>query len=218
MTVHFGAFTLDIGARQLLRDGEGLHLSPKAFDLLTMLVERRPAVVEKADLRARLWPGVHVVDAALTNLVAEIRAVLEDDADSIRTVHGIGYAFAAPVHEGRATSFWVVVNDRPLVLSAGDHVVGRDPACGVWVDAEGVSRRHARIRIRSSANGDAATIEDLSSTNGTYVQRRRVVGETRLADGDRIQVGHATLVFHAGGASAATKRVGRKARKVDMKS
>src|SRR2546425_930687 len=97
MRVPFGPFTLDVDARQLTRAGEPLHLSPKAFDLLTILIEERPAVVEKASLRHRLWPAVHVVDAALTNLIAEIRGVLKQGAAEppfVRTVHGVGYAFA----------------------------------------------------------------------------------------------------------------------------
>jgi DNA-binding winged helix-turn-helix (wHTH) protein len=231
MKVQFGVFALDVQARQLTRDGKPLHLSPKCFDLLTTLVERRPAVVEKAELRERLWPDVHVVDAALTNLVAEIRAVLgqrDDESPLIRTVHGVGYAFAGEAiplgfdrdtgrsstrgdaaGRARATPFWLVLDHRPIVLVPGDYVLGRDLACDLWVDADGVSRRHARIRV--PAGRGAVTIEDLSSTNGTYVQGRRIASETRLANGDRVQLGHATLVFHARAASdPPTKRVKRK--------
>ena len=56
MKVAFGPFTFDAGTRQLLRDGRELHLSPKAFDLLLLLLERRPAVVSKAEVLARIWP------------------------------------------------------------------------------------------------------------------------------------------------------------------
>lgn len=220
MKVRFSGFTLDIDARQLTRAGQPLHLSPKAFDLLTMLVEQRPAVVEKPALRQRLWPNVYVVDAALTNLIAEIRGVLREgsvESPFVRTVHGVGYAFAGdardePIERApetpRATPFWLVWQDRPVVLASGDHIVGRDAACGVWVDADGVSRRHARIRVRANADEREVTIEDLSSTNGTYVQGRRVTGETPLENGDRIRMGHATLVFRAQeAADAPTKRV-----------
>jgi DNA-binding winged helix-turn-helix (wHTH) protein len=218
--VRFGIFTLDVDARQLARAGTPLHLSPKAFDVLTTLVEQRPAVVEKAALRQRLWPDVHVVDAALTNLVAEIRGVLRegtDDSTFVRTVHGVGYAFAGEASDeagarapetSRATPFWLVWKDRPIVLSPGDHVVGRDAACAVWLDEDGVSRRHARIRVPAGGEPRVVTIEDLSSTNGTYVQGHRTTGETDLESGDRIQMGHATLVFRAWKvADAPTKRV-----------
>jgi DNA-binding winged helix-turn-helix (wHTH) protein len=217
MKIRFGRFTLDVDARQLSRGDTPLHLSPKAFDLLTMLVEQRPAVVEKAALRQRLWPDVHVVDAALTNLIAEVRAALKEgtaETTFLRTVHGIGYAFASEeiAQSGGAepspTPFWLVWNDRPIVLMPGEHVVGRDAACDVWVDADGVSRRHARLRVRADAPDRVVTIEDLGSTNGTYVRGRKVTSETRLENGDRIGMGRATLVFRAWKpADGPTKRV-----------
>src|SRR5690242_15485747 len=60
VTVRFGACVLDARARRLTCNGQAVHLSTKAFDLLLLLVERRPAVVDKATLRDHLWPGVHV--------------------------------------------------------------------------------------------------------------------------------------------------------------
>jgi len=92
----FGACVLDTETRQLLRAGEPVHLTPKAFELLQGLLERRPRVLSKAELREQLWPHTHVHEANLPNLVAEVRAAVADDARSprfIRTVHGFGYAF-----------------------------------------------------------------------------------------------------------------------------
>jgi DNA-binding winged helix-turn-helix (wHTH) protein len=217
--VHFGAFTLDARTRQLTRDQLDVHLSPKAFDLLVLLVERRPAVVRKAELREHLWPGVHVVDASLTNLVAEIRAALEppDGRPLVRTVHRVGYAFSGDavdagaepaVDPSSATRFWVVWKDRAIVLAGGDHVIGRDAACAVWIDDDSVSRRHARIRVAAGQGGHAATLEDLNSTNGTYVRGHRVSQAEMLENGDRIRVGTATLVFRTrNDAAEPTKRV-----------
>jgi len=71
VTVRFGEFTLDPGARRLIRqDGEEIHLSPKAFDLLQLLIESRPRVLDKAALHARIWPHTFVVDADLTVRIA----------------------------------------------------------------------------------------------------------------------------------------------------
>jgi DNA-binding winged helix-turn-helix (wHTH) protein len=222
--LHFASFTLDAQARQLTRAGAPVHLSPKAFDLFTLLVEQRPAVVDKEACRERLWPDVHVVDAALTNLVAEIRAALgEEGAALIRTVHGVGYAFAGDArpasskpevdtHSERRTPFWLVWKGRPLLLSPGTLVIGRDAACGVWVDEDGVSRKHARLHVPDEPSESGVTIEDLGSTNGTYVQGRRITGEASLKNGDRIRLGGATLIFRAQTTDAPTKRVkaGRK--------
>ena len=218
MKVRFGSVVLDTASRQLTEAGAAKHLSPKAFDLLAMLVERRPAVVEKAAIRQRLWPDTHVVEASLTNLVAEVRGVLTDSS-LLRTVHGVGYAFdgeAVEVEAGRAseaarpaaTPFWIVWKDRPIVLAPGDNVIGRDAACAVWIDAGGVSRKHARIRVPADGNPAGALIDDLNSTNGTFIGRRRVTDGHPLENGDRIKLGDATLIFRAlKDADAPTKRV-----------
>jgi len=217
----FGPFTLDTDTRQLSRDGQALHLSPKAFDVLRALVEARPGVIDKSALHARIWPGTFVVDANLSVLIAEIRRALGDtpkDERFIRTVHRIGYSFCAEATDGAVTPrstasaarCWLVVKDRHLVLPAGVHDIGRDPACTVWVEASGVSRRHARIHI-DAAEGEA-TVEDLGSTNGTFLEGKRVERPSPLTDGDAIQLGAAKLVFRraAGGTLPATERIRRR--------
>lgn len=222
MTVRFVGFALEPDARRLTRGTTELHLSPKAFDLLCLLVERRPAVVDKATVRQRLWPGVHVVDASLGNLVAEIRGVLSESSPAtsvIRTVHGIGYAFAVEVEASTppvvvpdpvpTTRCWLVWKDRPIVLAQGENVIGRDAACAAWIDVDGVSRRHASIRVPADAQV-SATIVDLSSTNGTYVQNRLIGAAEPLKNGDRIRLGRAMLVFREWDEAAAkTRRVRR---------
>jgi DNA-binding winged helix-turn-helix (wHTH) protein len=219
MRVRFSGFTLDARTRQLTRDGVEVHLSPKAFDLLVLLLERRPAVVPKAELRERLWPGVHVVDASLTNLIAEIRGALErlGAPPVLRTVHRVGYAFSGEGEDvdaaraedlARDAQVWVVWKERAIVLAAGDNVIGRDAASAIWIDDDSVSRRHARIRVAAGEAERAATLEDLNSTNGTYLRGRRVSQPEALANGDRIRVGTVTLVFRIRQDSdAPTKRV-----------
>ena len=119
MKVRFGQFDLDSDTRQLVRAGEEVHLSPKAFAVLSVLLDRRPNVVAKADLFGEIWPDVFVVDGNLNVLVGEIRRALDDDPQSprfIRTVHGVGYAFCghatdserpAPAEGGPAKRFWL---------------------------------------------------------------------------------------------------------------
>jgi predicted ATPase/DNA-binding winged helix-turn-helix (wHTH) protein len=100
--VAFGEFVLDSATRELLREGAPVRLSPKAFQLLGALVERRPAALSKQELQERLWPGTFVVDKNLTNLIAEIRAAIGDDAKHprfIKTVSRFGYAFGEPAPE-----------------------------------------------------------------------------------------------------------------------
>ena len=97
MQVRFSDFVLDTDTRELLRDSRPIHLSPKAFQLLELLVETRPRALPKDTLYNRLWPNTFVVEANLSNLVGEVRAALGDNPRRprfVRTVHGFGYAFS----------------------------------------------------------------------------------------------------------------------------
>ncbi len=217
MRTRFGPFTLDPETRQLIRGDADVHLSPKAFDLLCTLVDSRPRVVEKADLHARIWPDTHVVDANLNILIGEIRRALGDSVqrpEFIRTVHGVGYAFcgtAAEVSAPRDAMFcWLAWQNRTFPLADGDNVVGRDPRCVVWLDADGVSRRHANIHIDAARR--RVTLEDLGSTNGTFVRHTPVTGECQLADGDPIEIGSVALTIHLWASETApeTRRIHRK--------
>ena len=69
--------------------------------------------------------------------------------------------------------------------------MGRDPDCAVSVEDMSVSRHHARIVI---SNGEA-TIEDLESKNGTFVNGRRITDVTAVEDGDQIRVGSVSVVY-----------------------
>lgn len=204
MRTRFEPFTLDTGTRELLRDGRAVHVSPKAFDVLALLVERRPNVVTKKDFDARIWPGVFVSEANLSVIVSEIRRALGDtprDPRFIRTIDRVGYAFSGPVVDQPPAP---VAADTPqcrlswtdghALLGVGDHVIGRNPACSVWLDFDGVSRKHARVRVNETHQ---AQLEDLDSTNGTFVRGIPVDGPTALRDGDVIQVGTTELTFRA---------------------
>jgi DNA-binding winged helix-turn-helix (wHTH) protein len=205
MRVAFGSFTFDSDTRELLQAGQRLHLSPKAFDLLHVLLEHRPKVVSKVELHERVWAGAFVGDATLSVAVAELRQVLGDDSREgrlVRTVHRVGYAFSgeaidlapsAAAERRRYSGAWLSWQSRPLRLVEGENVVGRDPRCDVWVDASGVSRRHARIVL---ADG-RATVEDLGSRNGTFLRGERITAARTLTDGDELELGSATVTFRS---------------------
>ena len=100
MPVRFGVFTLDESRRQVLQGQEALHLSPKAFQLLSILIREAPKAVAKNDLQEQLWPDTFVSEGNLPTLVNELRSALSDDAREprfIRTLYGFGYSFAAPL-------------------------------------------------------------------------------------------------------------------------
>src|SRR4029453_9855389 len=98
MRLRFGDCVFDAETREVLRGGHPAAISPKAFALLELLIEARPRAVSKADIHERLWPGIHVTEANLPNLVADLRTALGDDAHNpsiIRPLARFGYAFSA---------------------------------------------------------------------------------------------------------------------------
>jgi DNA-binding winged helix-turn-helix (wHTH) protein len=212
----FGPFLLDQGTREMRRGLEPIHLTPKAFDLLTLLIEHRPRAVPKAVLHDRLWPKTFVADANLAILIGEVRAALDDTARRptyIRTIHGYGYAFCAElidesIHgahvQGSASgaTCWLISKTQHVALREGENCVGRDPSVNVWLDAKSVSRRHACIVVDCAD----ATIRDLGSKNGTWVQGQRLTSETSLSDGDQIRFGSIRMTFRvwSGGGSTET--------------
>ena len=202
--VSFGRFVLDRDTRELRDAGGTVALSPKAYQLLDVLVTNRPKALAKSDLQEQLWPGTFVVEKNLVNLIAEIRAALGDDATHptfVRTVHLFGYAFQDPTPEPDAARrvrrhharFRLVWAGGRVGLADGEYILGRDPDLELFLDAADISRRHARITI----NGEDATIEDLESKNGTFIADDRVDAVTRLVDGDSIRVGSVQLTFTA---------------------
>jgi DNA-binding winged helix-turn-helix (wHTH) protein len=198
MIARFAPFTLDDGRRTLTRDGIDVHVTPKAFDLLVLLVSQTPRVVPKSELHRRLWPDSYVSDATLLGLVKEVRRALDDGSapSRIRTVHRVGYAVAAVLEPGSAVRgasarHWLVLSDRAVVLAGGDNVIGREPSAAVCLGLAGVSRRHARVVVAD----DTAILEDLGSKNGTKVGGRVVRSAVALRDGDQIQIGPSVLVY-----------------------
>jgi hypothetical protein len=198
MIARFAPFTLDDGRRTLTRGGIDVHVTPKAFDLLVLLVSQTPRVVPKPELHRRLWPDSYVSDATLLGLVKELRRALDDEGapSRLRTVHRVGYAFAAALDPGPdarvdGARHWLVLADRSVVLSGGEHVIGRELSAAVCLGLAGVSRRHARVVV----TGETAMLEDLGSKNGTKVGGRFVSGPIALRDGDQIQIGPTVLVY-----------------------
>jgi hypothetical protein len=208
MRMELGSCTLDTGSRQLRRGAGEVHVSPRAFELLRLLVEARPRALAKDELLDRLWPDAVVSESCLAGLVAEIRRAIGDDAREprfLRTVHGLGYAFAdggaSPTDEDGV--FRLVWGAREVALSEGENILGRDADAAIRIDDATVSRHHARILI----HGASAALEDLGSKNGTWLRGGRVGGSHELRDGDEIQVGPAAMIFRcfASGGSTETQ-------------
>jgi DNA-binding winged helix-turn-helix (wHTH) protein len=210
MRLRFGEVTFDPEARLLLRGPEPVHLAPKSFDLLALLLRERPRALSRDELIAALWPGTFVTESNLTSVVTDVRTAIGDHAKPpafIRTHHGFGYSFSGEVvtepsaKPGSGARCWLVWGLNVLHLSAGENVLGRDPDAPVWIGDPSVSRRHAHILVE----GETASLEDLGSKNGTYFGVNRIEGRIHLRDGDELRVGSVALVFHAASGAVSTR-------------
>jgi DNA-binding winged helix-turn-helix (wHTH) protein len=94
-TYRFGEFSMSARERRLFRNGESVLLPPKAFDAMYLLVRSHGNLISRAEMFSALWPGVHVEEANLTNIIVQLRKVLGHDA--IQTVSKFGYRFTLPV-------------------------------------------------------------------------------------------------------------------------
>ncbi len=202
MKVFFGDCLFDPGTRQLFRKGKVVGLSPKAFHLLEILLDRRPNALSKEELQDLIWPGVFVAEGNLARLVTEIRHAVGDSSEEprfLRTVHGFGYAFSgearADADEKREAAegpvFKLIWGDREIALHEGENVLGRDRDAVAWLDVGSVSRHHARIVV----SGETARLEDLGSKNGTFVKGRKLAAPRDLKDGDEIRIGTVPMTF-----------------------
>lgn len=209
MRLRFGDLTFDGGRRLLIRGPDAVRLSPKAFQLLELLLARRPDAVSKAEIQEVLWPRTFVSETNLPALVNEVRNALGDNAkepEFVRTVHGYGYAFEAPVREVKADEpagyrHVLLWGSHEIDLREGASVIGRERVADVWIGHPSVSREHARITV----TGDSAGIEDLGSRNGTFRGLEAVTSRIPLDDGDEIRLGTVVLTYRKGATDLSTE-------------
>jgi DNA-binding winged helix-turn-helix (wHTH) protein len=210
--LQFDDLTFDPDTRQLWLGETEAHVSPKAFDLLALLIERRPRAISKADIREHLWPGTFVSESNLPTLISELRLAIGDRARKrgfIRTLHARGYAFEAPevrsggqpTLQGTAADRWLIGSTAEIALMPGENVLGREGSGVILLKSSTVSRRHVRIVI----GADAAVVEDLGSKNGTYVNDERLTGPTPIADGDQVRIGSLMFTYRTALPSGSTE-------------
>jgi DNA-binding winged helix-turn-helix (wHTH) protein/tetratricopeptide (TPR) repeat protein len=96
----FGPFRMDPDKQVLLRDGQPIAVTPKAFETLLVLVRRGREVVSKEELLKEIWPDSFVEEANLSQHIFKLRKALGDSPEGERyivTLPGRGYRFAVPV-------------------------------------------------------------------------------------------------------------------------
>ncbi len=184
---------------RISRGRREVHLRPKLMDLLVFLAQHGGQVVSKREILDGVWAKRFMAESVLSGLIAELRALLGDQAHEprfIETVPKRGYRLVAPVEledetGGNDTACVLIVAGRRIPLGEGEHIIGRAPDAAVHVDSTEVSRHHARVVL----SGSRASIEDLGSKNGTFVGEDRVTAPRALKDGDQVRVGGLLMVF-----------------------
>jgi DNA-binding winged helix-turn-helix (wHTH) protein len=208
LKLRFAEFVFDEDRRLVLRGSEPVHLEPKAFELLALLLARRPNALSKKEIREAIWPGAYVSESSLPGLVGDLRAALGDDwADPklIRTVRGYGYAFCGTTLEDRGPTGeacrWIVLHaGHEIALPEGIHLIGRGEKCLIRCESPRVSRHHAQVRVTEAT----AIVEDLGSRNGTWLRGERIEGASEIHPGDTVSVGPDEIQFVAAGRHALT--------------
>src|SRR5262252_6721733 len=154
----FGAYELDAGTFKLRKDGRTLAVEPKGIDLLRLLLERAPRVVEKHEIFSIVWKDVAVSDNALTRLVTHVRKALEDDPKSPRFIETIatrGYRFIAEVAQ--------IAQPALAAVSVSAATVG--------VRQETVSSRFKRFPLSYAAAG-ALVVLSTAALIGSRIAKR----------------------------------------------
>ena len=199
-----GEWLVEPDLDRISRGSEQYGLRPRVTELLVCLADRAGELATKQHLIDNVWHTEFVTVNALTQLIAELRSALGDDAKKPRYVETIprrGYRLIAPTtffrppigtQVGEVSAFMLVDDDgNELWLKEGENLIGRSPDAAVRIDTSKVSRRHARILIE----GVTATLEDLGSKNGTFLRGRRLEQAARIEDADEIRIGANLALF-----------------------
>jgi DNA-binding winged helix-turn-helix (wHTH) protein len=141
-SLQFGAVTLHVGERLVLKDGRPVSLTPKAFDLLCVLAAHPGRLLTKDELILAVWPDTTVEESNLAYNVFAIRKALGDSADGeryIETVPKRGYRFVAAVTELTVDTQPTQAGDSPDLESQTSASQPNDrPSSGVSTGAEPV--------------------------------------------------------------------------------
>jgi DNA-binding winged helix-turn-helix (wHTH) protein len=194
---HLGEWLVEPTLDRISRDGHHVRLRPRAMEVLICLAQESGKLASKQNIIDAVWRTEFVSEHALTQVIAELRAALGDDARNPTYIENIprrGYRLvavvtpvAASVPPARDASLPFKLQgedcDHPLIQ--GPNIIGRTDDADIPIDRTEVSRCHARIFV----SGTTATIEDLGSKNGTYLNGERLEQPTLLNNGDEIWIG-----------------------------
>ena len=181
MVVRFGQIELDLQAFELRREGRPVHVEPQVFEVVRYLVTHRDRLVPKEELLEKVWGTRFVSESALTSRIKTARRALGDDGREqsvIRTVHGRGYRFVAPVvMEGGDVAdapVWTLRADAlPQSESGATVLLEREGALAVLEEAIADARagRGRVVLVTGEAGmGKTTLVRAIASATGSTVR------------------------------------------------
>ena len=198
----------------MLRAGQPVALTPKAYETLRVLVEKSGEIVEKEELMRSVWPDAFVEEGGLTRNISVLRKALENGTATlyIQTIPKRGYRFAVKVRKRVETVpclRWIGPERREevLLLREDEIVIGRKSDADLVLAEPYVSRHHAKL----VKGPQGYALVDLDSTHGTFVNGQRIARH-ELESGDRIALGRERieLVYYTDEGETAGKELNRK--------
>jgi len=146
---YFDDIVAEPGAFKISKSGQPVQLEPKAFEVLTFLIENRGRLIEKDELLNAVWKDAFVTQNAMTRVIAQLRKALGDDAREARYIETVptrGYRFIATVQiktDPELAESQETVETSTAALTKNDHVTDSRMA----TVAESPSRRFTLPQI-----------------------------------------------------------------------
>ena len=136
----FGAYRIDVSNNILLQNNEIVHLSPKLFETLLILIEKNGQMVSKEELFNRLWSQTFVEESNLSQNIFQLRKILKNgdqDLNYIETLPKRGYRFTAKVKK---------------VFTQLHEIVENEKTKDKWEIEKGIERNEKEFRFQNGAN------------------------------------------------------------------
>jgi TolB-like protein/Tfp pilus assembly protein PilF len=215
----FEDFLVDVDKRLLFRQGKAVRLTPKAFDTLLLLVERKGQVISKDDLMREVWPDTAVEENNLNQNISTLRRVLGENRGEnryIATVPGQGYRFVPVVQ----SSSFAPLTAEPITVAVLPFAnLSSDPNSEFFAD--GITEeiinaltqiRNLRVVARTSAFSFKGKQIDLRTVGATLNAGTLIEGSVRKS-GDRVRI-VAQLINSADGYHIWSERYDRELRDI----
>jgi DNA-binding winged helix-turn-helix (wHTH) protein/TolB-like protein len=146
----FGPYRLEVATRRLRRGGEPVAVTPKAFDTLLVLIERRDRVVDKAELMQLIWPDSFVEEANLSQTIFMLRKTLGEDPKGrqyIDTIPRRGYRFVGDLAGASSPALSAAASAPPAFWVAATLVLAIAVGAVVWLWPRSADTGDGPIRI-----------------------------------------------------------------------